>query len=389
MSQQVFEKDVLEVSDTMQKANIYAENPGIVVKVGLGKSWLPLALAWQKNALKIVRMNHSLDALSYLWLRCRAVDLTVLTMHVMEKEEKETVKIQGLEDNYLVMGEYRKPKNGGHEIGWYAGWKGREIIHKVLVKFQLEPAWDRVEKSMMKFYYIPHPKVYTVGRKQPMLEPDQGTSKSWETFRARRKDRRMFLAGKTKSDVLTDTHLATYPWIKLNVHSTLANHPGDRMEKYSLDPKNQILAKHALLAPVKDKERETRPRQFETYYNDNQDWYQSGMPAKHCRRASGAGYRERERESSIIVTRIFLRTESAPPTKRTALDQIELQTRSVSSGWHKADRKTQRSRDDSSHPRNANRKSSQIHKRDWSRQDKLEKSQKSRRNDSSDYKGKL
>ena len=47
-------------------------------------------------------------------------------------------------------------------------------------------------------------------RMKPMPEPEQGLVKSWETFRERRKNCRMFTAGKMTSNVLTNTHLDTY-----------------------------------------------------------------------------------------------------------------------------------------------------------------------------------
>ena len=92
--------------------------------MGLAKSWLPLGLAWHDDAVKIARMNQALDALSYFWLKCRSVDMTVLTMHEMERPQKTAIKIQGLEKHYLVENQYRWPKEGGHDLGWFAGQKG-------------------------------------------------------------------------------------------------------------------------------------------------------------------------------------------------------------------------------------------------------------------------
>jgi len=75
VAHQIFERDILEVAHTYQAAKEYAEKNGIVVEMGFGRSWLPLGRAWHDEALKIERMNLALDALSYFWLRCRAVDL--------------------------------------------------------------------------------------------------------------------------------------------------------------------------------------------------------------------------------------------------------------------------------------------------------------------------
>jgi len=119
---QVFERDILEVADGYQKAKTFAQNHGIIVEMAMAKSWLPLGLAWHGDALNIVRMNLALDALCYYWLKCRAVDLTVLTMHDTEgKQEKTVVRIQGFENQYLVESEYRRPKEGGHDLGWFGG----------------------------------------------------------------------------------------------------------------------------------------------------------------------------------------------------------------------------------------------------------------------------
>jgi len=107
-STQVFERDIIEVADIYQKVKIFAQNHGIVIKMGMAKSWLPLGFAWHEDALKVARMNLALDALCYFWLKCRAVDLTVLTMHDMEKKPQRTaVKIQGLENMTSTDGQRR------------------------------------------------------------------------------------------------------------------------------------------------------------------------------------------------------------------------------------------------------------------------------------------
>jgi len=93
------------VADGYQKAKIFHQNSGIVIEMAMAKSWLPLGLAWHEDALKIVRMNLALDALCYHWLKCRSVDLTILTMHDTEGKDRSVVRIQGLENQYLVEAE--------------------------------------------------------------------------------------------------------------------------------------------------------------------------------------------------------------------------------------------------------------------------------------------
>jgi len=289
VAHQIFERDILEVAHTYQAAKEYAEKNGIVVEMGFGRSWLPLGRAWHDEALKIERMNLALDALSYFWLRCRAVDLTVLTMHPMEnKGEKNVVMIQGLEKHYLVQAEYRYPTEGGHALGWFGGRKGREIVRKVMIRFHLEPDWEQMEKATHRYFHINHPRRFWDGRMRPMPEPERGLAKPHEVFKERRKATRMFLAGKTDSDALPNTFLGTYLWRTLNIQSTIPEHATDKMEEYTLKPTNRILSLTILETPPVEK--------LESHDDVG------GRPAKRGRREVG---RERGRtvEPTITITR--------------------------------------------------------------------------------------
>jgi len=353
VGQQEFDRDVMEVADSIQKAKIFAENHGVQVEIALGKSWLPLGMAWHGDALNIARMNNALDVLSFFWLHCRSIDFTVLTMHEMERAEKTPVKIQGLEKFYLVPGEYNLPKEGGHTLGWFAGRKGREIIRKILVKYELEPAWEKVERSMLKFYAIPHPRIYYNGIMRRVPEPQKGKLQPCDTFKERRKERREYLAGRSETYKLTDTHLASYPWKHLNIQSTVVNYPRHEMlTDRLLDPKNRILdteMKGEMSPEVMEQEIrvETSPEEREQektprsrtvareYLYDER--YRNRIPKR--------GRFMAIRNPSVIVTRIFSGKTSSTGSALDRLGPRVTRDRSVSSQRHReADKRSRQSR---------------------------------------------
>jgi len=241
---QVFERDVMEVADGYQKAKTFAQETGVVIEMAMAKSWLPLGLAWHEDALNIARFNNALAALCYYWLTCRCVDFTTLTMHDMEGKERPTaVNIQGLEGQYLLPAEYRRPKEGGHDLGWFGGRKGREIVRKIILKYKLEPDFEKVRHSSDRHMRVEIPRVFWDGRKRDIPEPDRGLLKSSETFRERRRNERMIRAGTTSSNKLCETYLDTYKWYVLNVQSTIPGRPEDEMPAYTLSSTNRILQK--------------------------------------------------------------------------------------------------------------------------------------------------
>jgi len=401
VGQQEFERDVMEVADSIQKAKIYGENHGVKVEIALGKSWLPLGMAWHGDAVNIARMNNALDVLSYFWLHCRSIDFTVLTMHEMDRPEKNPVKIQGLEKCYLVPGEYHLPREGGHTLGWFAGRKGREIIRKILVKYELEPSWEKVERSMLKFYAIPHPRIYYNGIMRRVPEPTKGKLKPCDTFKERRKEQREYLAGRSENEKLTDTHLASYPWKHLNIQSTVENHPRHEMlTDLLLDPRNRILdtlikvekspemMEQEVTAETSPEERkqERTPRSSsisrEHVYDER---YRSGIVKR-------GGFR---RNSSIVVTRTFSRTTSSAGSALDRLGPRVTRDRSISSQKHREAEERSRSRHDLSRreqggqrpSRSETRRDQSERRRSSNRRNKGEKprNSKTRRAESSHY----
>jgi len=300
---QVFERDVLEVADGYQKAKTFAQDHGIVIEMAMAKSWLPLGLAWHEDALKIARMNHALDALCYHWLTCRCVDLTSLTMHDMEGIPRRTaVHIQGLENQYLVEAEYRWPKDGGHDLGWFGGRKGREIARKVMQKYRLEPDFEKVRHSSDRHMRVEIPRVFWDGRKRDIPEPERGIVKPSDTFRDRRQSRRMFAAGTTTSNKLTDTYLGKYLWYVLNVQSTIPGRTETPMAKFTLSPSNEILTETIEIVSEEQvvSSRDEKPV--------SRGVYKGGISAKRGR--PGSEREGRRGEPHLSLTRVIREHES-------------------------------------------------------------------------------
>jgi hypothetical protein len=306
------------VADGYQKAKIFAQNSGIVIEMAMAKSWLPLGLAWHADSLKIARMNLALDALCFHWLKCRNVDLTTLTMHDTEgKQERTVVRIQGMESQYLVASEYRRPKEGGHDLGWFGGRKGREIIRKVMIKYKLEPDFDKIRHSSDRHMRIETPRVFWDGRKRDIPEPERGLIKPSETFRERRRNARMYLAGTSSSKALAETYLDKYLWYILNVQSTLPGRPADEMAVYTLSPSNNILQKTVESRDLEQVVDNPQPREHR----------EGGRPAKRGRPGSyGQMLREsRKAEPNLSIT--FRNSSparsSSATSRRPALERIE------------------------------------------------------------------
>jgi hypothetical protein len=315
---QIFKRDILEVADGYQKAKIFAQNSGIVIEMAMAKSWLPLGLAWHADSLKIARMNLALDALCFHWLKCRNVDLTTLTMHDTEgRQERTVVRIQGMESQYLLASEYRRPKEGGHDLGWFGGRKGREIIRKVMIKYKLEPDFDKIRHSSDRHMRIEIPRVFWDGRKRDIPEPERGLIKPCDTFRERRRNARMYLAGTSSSKTLAETRLDKYLWYILNVQSTLPGRPADEMAAYTLSPSNNILQKTVVSRDLEQVVDNPQPREHRD----------GGRPAKRGRPGSyGQTLRvARKAEPNLEIT--FRNSSparsSSATSRRPALERIE------------------------------------------------------------------
>ena len=315
---QNFERDILEVADGYQKAKIFAQNSGIVIEMAMAKSWLPMGLAWHADSLKIARMNLALDALCFHWLKCRNIDMTTLTMHGTEgRQERTTVKIQGMETHYLLPGEYRRPKEGGHDLGWFGGRKGREIIRKVMIKYKLEPDFEKIRHSSDRYMRIDMPRVFWDGRKRDIPEPERGLIKPCDTLRERRRNVRTYLAGTSSSNKLADTGLDKYLWYILNVQSTLPGRPADEMEAYTLSPSNNILQK---TIESRDTEQVADKPQLREYRDGGRP-AKRGRPGNHGQALRAA--RKAEPNLEITFRNSSPARSRSAKRRRPALERIE------------------------------------------------------------------
>ncbi len=151
-----------------------------------------------------------------------------------------------------------------------------------------------------------------------MPEPERGLLKPSETLRDRRRNRRMFLAGSTSSDKLTDTYLDKYLWYILNVQSTIPGRPEDKMPAYSLSPTNRILQKTIESTEQAESPCLNKPSDKPQSRGHHQE---GGRPAKRGRPGS---YREgRTAEPHLTITRIFRETLSPGTSRKSALERLE------------------------------------------------------------------
>jgi len=163
------------------------------------------------------------------------------------------------------------------------------------------------------------PRVFWDGRKRDMPEPERGLLKPSETFRDRRRNTRMFLAGSTSSNKLTETYLDKYKWYVLNVQSTIPGRIETEMPTYSLSPSNQILQKTIV---IESKEQAGSSRLKPGDKPQPQGNHQEGgRPAKRGRPGS---YREgRKAEPHLTITRVFRETLTPATSRKPALERLE------------------------------------------------------------------
>jgi len=251
-SEILYVKETLEIVDTIQKAKEYARSQNVTVQIGLGKMWLPLGSAWHNHALRVHRLNTAMEVVGYFWLMCRVTDLTVISMHTIERKSDKNIllHIQGLEDQHLISNHYKRPSEGGFEMTYQAGRKAREIIRRVLTRFQVEPDWEQAKKSTRTFHRIELPRAYMHGKMRAVPEPQKGVLKPEETLATRSAIRFDYLTGRISCDALPDTYLGTYPWALLCAKSTIPEFVEEMVPiKPVLSTDNRIL-----LTRVRDEE---------------------------------------------------------------------------------------------------------------------------------------
>jgi len=237
-----FERDILEILDIVQKAKEYGRDNNVTVELCLAKTWLPLGLAWHDEALVIHRLNTAMETAGYYWLRCRVIDLTVITMHRVElKKEKHVLHIEGLEDMFLVADHYQRPGKGGMAITYQAGRKAREILRRVLVKFELEPDWDKVTKSTTTHVRIEPPRAFIQGRSRVLPAPVKKVLNTHEILPTRSAIRMSYLRGRIPCDDLPPTGLDEYEWDLILAQSTIPGRKKDELSPVILSPGNRVL----------------------------------------------------------------------------------------------------------------------------------------------------
>jgi len=236
-----FNRDVLEILDTTQKAKEYGREMNISIELCLAKTWLPLGVSWHEEALAIHRLNTAMETAGYYWLRCRVIDLTVITMHKIEhRTERNMVSIEGLEDMFLVADHYKRPRVGGIEVTYQAGRKAREILRRVLTTFKLEPDWDTVTKSATMFVKIDPPRAFIQGRNRVLPAPVKKVMDPHETLPTRSAIRSGYLRGRIPCDDLPPTGLGDYEWHLMLAQSTIPGHKKDEMTPAILSRVNRM-----------------------------------------------------------------------------------------------------------------------------------------------------
>jgi len=204
-----------------------------------------------------------------------------------------------------------------------------------MIKYHLEPDFDKIKNSSDRYMRIEIPRVFWDGRKRDMPEPEHGLLKPSETFRERRKNRRMYLAGSTSSNTLANTYLDSYKWMILNVQSTLPGHPEDEMSEYNLSPRNRILQEMIESTEQKEEPRPETPLEspetpLESYQRRTPP-YDGGRPAKRGKPGSYGDRRGRMGEPNLTITRIFRPTPSPGTSRQSALERIEPRASSLHS----------------------------------------------------------
>jgi len=187
-------------------------------------------------------------------------------------------------------------------------------------KYKLEPDFEKVRHSSDRYMRVEIPRVFWDGRKRDMPEPERGLLKPSETLRDRRRNERMFLAGSTSSDKLTETYLDKYLWYILNVQSTIPDRPEDKIPAYSLSPTNRILQKVIGRTEQAESPCLTQPGDKPQARGLHQD---GGRPAKRGRPGSYMQREAKKAEPNLTITRIFRETLSPGTSRKPALERLE------------------------------------------------------------------
>jgi len=189
-----------------------------------------------------------------------------------------------------------------------------------MVKYHLEPDFEKIRHSSDQYMRIDIPRVFWDGRKRDMPEPERGLLKPSETFRERRRNRRMYLVGSSSSDTLTDTYLDKYLWYILNVQSTIPGRPEDEMLAYTLSSTNRILQKTI------ESTEQTRNLCLEKPIGKPQSrgpHQDGGRPAKRGRPGNYGNRAGRTAEPHLTITSIFRETPSPGRSRKSALERLE------------------------------------------------------------------
>jgi len=282
-------RDILEVSDTIQRCKEYGLKYSITVEIGLGNSWLPLGKAYHKDAVVVHSFNRTLEVAGFHWYQCRVIDIagTLLHSHPLgtDPSEMDTLKIQGLENLYPLEKMYRFPEDGGHKLSFYSGRKIREIIRRTMTKYLLEPDWRESINTDRQFFQIIAPKTCHNRKWRTMPAPDRGLLPAHKVMKARAQIRLDYIAGESENRSLPPMLMTDYPW---NLMAARSNIPGQKQiedVQLPVSPGNRLLTDEV--------EREARP--VRRSFSDR-----GGTPAKR-----GRPHFELREGESLQVLRVF------------------------------------------------------------------------------------